>query len=103
MENQDKHYSIASKAWTAAKASTRPAGPDLPAALAAGVVAMVVAAAAGDGTPVVVPFRVEFAVAATALAVEVMVTANRVIWSQATVEVLVPGVPAVPVTVSVQV
>lgn len=73
---------------------------------AAGVVVAV--AATGDASPPdttwVVPREVPFAVAATTSAVEVMVTGNRDNWSQAMVEVLVPGVAApFLVTVSVQV
>jgi hypothetical protein len=74
---------------------------------AAGVVTTV--AAAGDAslpdkTSLVLVEVVPFAVAATESAVEVMVTGNRDNWSQAMVEVLVPGVAApCPVTVSVHV
>lgn len=74
---------------------------------AAGVVTAV--AAAGDASlpgeaSVVLVAVGPFAVAATASAVDVMVTGNRDNSSQAMVEVLVPGVAApCPVTVSVHV
>ena len=67
---------------------------------AAGVVMTVAEALLPVESSLVVPF----AVAATASAVDVMVTSNNVIWSQPMVEVLVPGVLIpFPVIVSVQV
>lgn len=73
---------------------------------AAGVVTTVAAGNVSlpDKTSLVLVEMDPFAVDATGSAVEVMVTGNSDIWSQATVEVLVPGVLApFPVTVPVQV
>jgi hypothetical protein len=75
------------------------AGGDVSPPGAAGVLGVVSGAVVIGGVVVGV-----LKVATTASAVEVIVTGSNVIWSQGTVEVVVPGVLApFPVTVSVQV